>query len=171
MKLTISGLPPPMAMEDYSQPTKNVRLARDAWISKLGKHVGEFRKELMKSQQRYKKNYDKHLCIRRKHFEVGGYAFLRLEKNSEGKTTRRHKLAPIADGPFRVTTVKERTVVLERPDKTREEVSIDRVKPAPPRKDDHNAPMPSHSIATSKTLREEERNTLLKLRHYTSSTK
>eukprot|EP00171_Calliarthron_tuberculosum_P022605 IDg22605t1 len=35
MELTISRLPPHMAMEDYFQPTKNVRLARDAWISKL----------------------------------------------------------------------------------------------------------------------------------------
>eukprot|EP00171_Calliarthron_tuberculosum_P004364 IDg4364t1 len=87
-----------MAMEDYSQPMKNVRLAQDAWISKHGKHVGEFREELMKAQQRYKKNYDKHLRIRRKHFEVGRYAFLRVEKNSERKSTRKHKLAPIADG-------------------------------------------------------------------------
>eukprot|EP00171_Calliarthron_tuberculosum_P007282 IDg7282t1 len=51
-------------------------------------------------------------------------------------------LASIADGPFRVTTVKEKTVVIKRPDKTREEGSIDRVEPAPPLKDDHNAPMP-----------------------------
>eukprot|EP00171_Calliarthron_tuberculosum_P018817 IDg18817t1 len=36
MDLTISRLPPHMAMEDYSQPMKNVRLARDASISKLG---------------------------------------------------------------------------------------------------------------------------------------
>eukprot|EP00171_Calliarthron_tuberculosum_P002232 IDg2232t1 len=96
----------------------------------------------MKSQQRYKKNYDKNLRIRRKHFEVEGYAFLRVEKNSKRKSTRRHKLAPIADGLFRVTTVKERTIVFERPEKTREEVSIDRAEPAPQPKNDHNAPIP-----------------------------
>eukprot|EP00171_Calliarthron_tuberculosum_P006629 IDg6629t1 len=78
----------------------------------------------MKLQQRYKKNYDKHLRICRKHFEVGGYAFLRVEKNSEEKSTRRHKLAPIASGPLPVTTVKERTIVIERLDKTRKEGSI-----------------------------------------------
>eukprot|EP00171_Calliarthron_tuberculosum_P001758 IDg1758t1 len=78
MEFTISRLPPHMAMENYSQLTKNVRLARDSKISKLGKHFGEFRKELIKAQQRYKKNYDKRLRIRRKHFEVGGYTFLRV---------------------------------------------------------------------------------------------
>eukprot|EP00171_Calliarthron_tuberculosum_P005511 IDg5511t1 len=57
MELTISRLPPHMEMESYSQQTKNVRLARDACISKLGKHVCEFRKELIKAQQRYKRNY------------------------------------------------------------------------------------------------------------------
>eukprot|EP00171_Calliarthron_tuberculosum_P011861 IDg11861t1 len=38
MELPISRLPPHMAMENYSQPTKNFHLARDAWISKLGRH-------------------------------------------------------------------------------------------------------------------------------------
>eukprot|EP00171_Calliarthron_tuberculosum_P022850 IDg22850t1 len=52
---------------------------------------------------------------------MGRYAFFSVEKNSEGKSTRRHELAPIADGPFRVTTVKGRTIVIERPDRTREE--------------------------------------------------
>eukprot|EP00171_Calliarthron_tuberculosum_P023608 IDg23608t1 len=33
-------------------------------------------------------------------------------------------------------------IVIDRPDRTREEVSIDRVEPAPPPKDDHNAPNP-----------------------------
>eukprot|EP00171_Calliarthron_tuberculosum_P007317 IDg7317t1 len=131
-----------MAMENYSQPTKNVCLACDAWISKLSKHVSEFQKELIKLQQRYKKNYDKHLRIRRKHFEVGGYALLSVEKNSVGKSKRRNKLAPIADGILRVTTVKERTIVIERPDRTSEEVSIDRIEPATLLKDNHNTPMP-----------------------------
>eukprot|EP00171_Calliarthron_tuberculosum_P004259 IDg4259t1 len=63
----------------------------------------------------------------------------RTRRGNPQEDTNSHRLLI---GPFRVTTVKERTVVIERPDKTREEVSIDRVEPALPPKDDHNALIP-----------------------------
>lgn len=47
------------------------------------------------------------------------------------KAIRRHKKAPVADGPFTVTQGNGQTVVIERTDSFREEVSIDRVEPAP----------------------------------------
>eukprot|EP00171_Calliarthron_tuberculosum_P006371 IDg6371t1 len=44
-------------------------------------------------------------------------------------------------GSFRIITVKKRALVIERPDKTREELSNDRVEPAPPPKDNNNTSM------------------------------
>lgn len=62
---------------------------------------------------------------------AGGYIFLRVEKQSEKKRSRRHKLAPIANGPYPAVNVKDHTFVFERRDKTLEEVSLDRVEGAP----------------------------------------
>eukprot|EP00171_Calliarthron_tuberculosum_P003323 IDg3323t1 len=116
MELTISRLTPHIAIENYSQPTKNVRLSQDAGISNLGKLVGEFQ-ELIKAKQRYRKNYDKHL----------------------------HR--------------------------TKKEVIIDPVEPAPRPKDDHSALMPQLRYTSKRNTLEGGEEYPTEAQHYTLSTK
>lgn len=85
------------------------------------------------------RNFDKHL---RKNAEVirpGDNVFLRVERKDEKET--RHKLAPIAEGPFPVLRVDgaAKTVIIKRPDESLENVSRSRVTIAPkPENDDHH---------------------------------
>ena len=62
---------------------------------------------------------------------LGDDVYLRVERKDDTET--RHKLAPIAEGPFPVKKVDQenKTVFLERPDKTVENVSRSRVVLAP----------------------------------------
>lgn len=47
-----------------------------------------------------------------------------MDKSSKTKENLRRKLAPLADGPLWAITQKEQTFVIDRNEKTREEVSI-----------------------------------------------
>lgn len=130
MELVLSRAPPHLAMEQFTPELKDAHTAREQWLSQLGSHMGRIRHNLNKAQQRYKDNFDRRLRQRRKEFTTGGYAFLRVEKSSE-RPGRRHKLAPVAAGPFPVIRIGEQTIIIERPSGIREEVSIDRAEPAP----------------------------------------
>ena len=61
----------------------------------------------------------------------GDDVYLRVERKDD--TEKRHKLAPIAEGPFQVKKVdkENKTMLLEKPDNTVENVSRSRVVLAP----------------------------------------
>lgn len=93
--------------------------------------MGRIRLELNKAERRFKNNFDRRLRLRCKELTPGVHALLRVENLSE-RPGRRHKLAPLAAGPFPVINVGDETIIMERSSEIREEVSIYCAKPAPP---------------------------------------
>lgn len=83
------------------------------------------KQRLDKAQARYKKNFDKRL---RKQYELvtkGNEVFLPVKRKSAKE--HHHKLAPVAEGPFKVTKADNKTVVIQRSDRSVERVSRTRV--------------------------------------------
>ena len=80
-------------------------------------------------QTRYKRNYDNRLRKQSEKIQEDDYVYLRVERRDERE--HRHKLAAVAEGPYRVIETKENTVVIERQDKSVERVSRSRVVLAP----------------------------------------
>jgi len=127
--LILSKPPGPLALKPM--PTKEEPQGdfKRKWKHWLQETMHRTRTRLLKSQERYKRNYDSRL---RKQVEVvkqGDYVFLRVERKNP--KDHRHKLAPIAEGPFLVTKTDKNTVVIERSDRSVEKVSRSRVVLAP----------------------------------------
>lgn len=72
---------------------------------------------LEKVQVRYKKKYDA--------IHEDDYVHLRVERKNPKE--HRHKLAPIAEGRYKVTNVDDKTVAIEKTDRSVENVSRSRV--------------------------------------------
>lgn len=68
-------------------------------------------------------NFRRKLCKNSENIKSGYNVFLSVERKDETET--RHKLAPIAKGPFPVTKIEEvtKTVVIECPNRSVERVS------------------------------------------------
>ena len=130
-ELVLSRVPPDLVTEGPPSEQRSSRELREQWLLKLQEHMFKYKQALRSSQERYKANFDRRLRRRRKNVKAGGFVFVRVEKISLSDPRRTHKLAPIASGPFRVVEVRPHTVVIEHND-IREEVSLDRVEPAPP---------------------------------------
>ena len=79
------------------------------------------RTRLLKSQERYKRNYDARLRKQAEAVNQGDYVFLQVER--ENPKDHRQKLEPIAECPFLVTKIDKNTVVIERSDRLVEKVS------------------------------------------------
>ena len=88
---------------------------------------------ILKAQERYKKAFDKILRNTTEEVTPGDDVYLRIKRKDDRET--RHELAPISEGPFPVKKVykENKTVLLERPDKTVENLSRSRVILAPKR--------------------------------------
>ena len=129
--LVLSKPPGPLATS--LPPTEyNGRLDfKHKWKKWLAKVIPETQEKLRKSQERYKRNFDKRLRKNTDTIAPGDNIFLRVERKDDKDT--RHKLAPIADGPFPVLRVDNtaKTVVIKRPDNSVENVSRSRVALAP----------------------------------------
>ena len=78
---------------------------------------------------RMKRNYDERLRRHREVIKPGDFMFLRAERRDENET--RHKLAALAEGPYRVESVQGNTVVIVYHDNKVQRVSKDRVTLAP----------------------------------------
>lgn len=91
---------------------------------------------VQKSQQRYKRNFNKGLLKNSEVIKDGDNVFLPIER--KGKKGTRQKRAPIAEGPFPVFPVKgkAKTVVIKRSDKSVEKFSRSRVALAPKTEND-----------------------------------
>ena len=81
---------------------------------------------MMKTQARYKFNFDKRTRKVRDKPKVGGWIYL----DPDDGTKKRPKIQHSVLGPFKVIQVDERTVMIQR-DEVVERVAIDRVAPAP----------------------------------------
>lgn len=84
--------------------------------------------ELWKAQRRYKRKFDKELCRTRRDFEEGEFVFITKEIWKSDQP--RHKLAPIAYGPFKVTACNGETAAVQTQDLLAK-ISHDRVEWAP----------------------------------------
>ncbi len=87
---------------------------------------------IKKEQKRYKKYFDRRVRLPKRELSSGCFVFVRREY-ANLKTAKKHKLSPIADGPYLVIGVQETTVGLEI-DGQHERLSLDRVVqgPSPP---------------------------------------
>ena len=130
-ELVLSRPPPPLAIQSRPKVAQSVLESHDKWRQWLSKTIGEARKKLDQAQARYKRNYDKRLRRQSENILKGDNVYLRVERRDESQT--RHNLASVAEGPFKVESVKGNTVVILRPDNSVERVSRDRVTIAPAR--------------------------------------
>ena len=150
-ELVLSRIPPPVSIE--AEPTVSAYPSpgqyRDAWKSWLKKIVPVARKAMEKAQLSYKRNFDSRVRRPLPSIRVDEYVFLRKEYYNPEKE-RRHKLSPIADGPYRVVEVASDTVVLDI-DNQRERISRDRVSLAP----NPNLELATGTIASGDSEQEE----------------
>lgn len=68
---------------------------------------------MQKTLSRTKHNFD---LRRRNHIKVtqdGDWVILRVEKSND-KPGMRHKLAPMAEGPYQVIMMKDKTAIIQR---------------------------------------------------------
>ena len=111
-------------LEEFNS-ARQYHLKWQSWLSSL---MTTARKSLHKEQARYKRNFDARLRKPAYEVPVGSYVFLR--KEFVDKKESKHKLSPVATGPYRVAEVNKDTVVII--DGTmHERVSRDRVELAP----------------------------------------
>ena len=112
---------------------------RERWKYWLNQLMSTASAELEKRQARYKRNFDARL-LPVQQISEGSFVFIRRDHTP--RTESRHKLAPVADGPFEVVGADEHTVVVKI-DENVERVSRDRVelapKPAEPSDAGHSA--------------------------------
>lgn len=123
--------PPNMAAIEKLPGTGNLthKEARVAWLRRLGPAIHLARAEMDKAQARFKRNHDARLRKRKKNLCQGDFVWIRREKTAL-PAGNRHKLAARADGPYRVTQINEKTVIIDR-GPVRDEVHINRVEKAP----------------------------------------
>ena len=82
--------------------------------------------KLAKRQPKYKLDFDKRLRRNAEIIHPGDRVFVRKEYTNP-HVERKHKLSPVADGPYDVVEVNQDTVVIETEDGFRERLSRDRV--------------------------------------------
>ena len=124
--LVLSRPPPAIATKaEHSEPQTAADF-KNKWKANLQQTLATARKKLLETQARYKRNYDNRLRRTNTIIKPDDFVFLRVERRDDKET--RHKLAPIAEGPFRVKEVDtaSKTVVIEREDRSTENVSRSR---------------------------------------------
>ncbi|CAN8068181.1 unnamed protein product [Agarophyton chilense] len=129
--LVLSRNPPalPVALDDETEldaPTPAMYHLKRR--NDLKARAEEAAKELSKTQARYERNYDARRRRGNPAIRVGGHIFVRIERPDKQEESR-HKLLPIAAGPFKVVDLDEDTVVIKT-GKDIERVSHDRVEVA-----------------------------------------
>ena len=127
------------------------------WLSAL---MSTARAELRKAQHRYKANYYKRARIPKDDYEPGQHVYVRKDYANPREESR-HKLVPLATGPYRIISVNEDTVVVQMDD-LHERVSRDRVVLAPVQPDLDNArSQPARPDGTSGPTAQAEHHTEL----------
>lgn len=156
--LVVSRPIPPLLSEALSQePDTTPKKARLLWAKRLEAHVRTATAALHRAQARYKAHYDSRIRQPRSPPTIGGYVFVRREIATPSEHGQ-HKLAPVADGPFQVIEVTDKTVVIQRQLAT-ETISRDRVVIAPspqaqstPQGSPHNNPSRSGEYVVDRII-------------------
>ena len=112
-ELVLSQPPPALSIE--SRPTMDAAddayTYRELWKYWLTQLMSTASAELEKRQARYKRNFDARLRLPVLRISEGSFVFLRRDRTP--RTESRHKLEPVADGPFEVVGANEHTVVVK----------------------------------------------------------
>ena len=118
--------PPPEFSVDH-QPNRGKRPVRQDFVDRLKIALGKATRSLRKTQERYKRDFDKRIR-RARRLKVGEAVYLDI---SDG-AAKRDKLAFQVSGPFRILEVQRKgnTVVIQRGDVV-ERVSMNRVVRSP----------------------------------------
>ena len=132
-ELVLSKPPEPLALKPLPKEEPRGDFKKQ-WKHWLVDTMAKTRERLTKAQARYKKSYDARLRIQRENINVGDHVYLRVERRNPDE--HRQKLAPIAEGPYKVNKTDEHTIVIERPKRTVDKVSRSRVVLAPTPKTD-----------------------------------
>ena len=128
-ELVLSRPPTALALQAQSRKEQTPKEARDTWKSWLKSTLQTAKGKLDQAQARYKRNYDARLRRQTEKIVPDDWVFLRVERRDERE--HRHKLAAVADGPYKVNSTHGGTVVIQRPDNSVERVSRSRVVLAP----------------------------------------
>ena len=157
----LSKPPGPIAADLPPTEHENAATFREKWKTWLVKAITDTTDKLKSAQERYKRAFDKRLRKQREEIKQGDKVFLRVERKNDKDT--RHKLAPIAEGPYKVKSVNNdaKTVVIEYNDRTVENVSRSRVVLAPEPQSmqelqEKTSPMTIHDIVTGLPAPEED---------------
>ena len=130
-ELVVSRKPPPLAIE--SQPTiqevGDHATYKEKWKSWLSTLMSTAETAMKKVQNRYKANYDRRLRANAEIVKAGDRVFVRKDYTNP-RTETKHKLAPVATGPYLVVNADNSTVVIQHEDQ-QERVARDRVVLAP----------------------------------------
>lgn len=83
-----------IAPAEYNRPLD----FKHKWKTCLAKFIPEKQQKVKKSQERYKRNFDKRLRKEGETIRPGYHVFFRVERKEEKE--KRHKLFPVSKGPF-----------------------------------------------------------------------
>ena len=111
-ELVLSRPPPPLALQNKPKSYTDPLDAGPKWKRWLTKIVSEAKTKLEKTKARYKKNYDARLRKQSERINKNDYVYPRLERREENEHL--HKLAALAEGPFKILETKGNTVIIER---------------------------------------------------------
>jgi len=122
--LTVHSPQPGVAIQSHGGTKDGSSLSiKRAFMARLRKTIPKVAAALRKTQQRYKKNYEKNLATRNKDVRVGDYVYTKAHQ-------RRDKLSSLTLGPFLVVDLDDKTFVVKQGDEETR-VSLDQATPAP----------------------------------------
>ena len=129
-ELVLSKPPSSLALEALptlkGEPTS---VYHERWTRRLEALMSTAKRELRKAQKRYQRNFNRRQRLPVRDPKPNGYVFLRKDYH-EPKVGTKHKLAPVATGPYKVISVSDKTLVIKIGER-HERVSRDRVEIAP----------------------------------------
>ncbi|MGH0053543.1 MAG: DDE-type integrase/transposase/recombinase [Sphaerochaetaceae bacterium] len=114
----------PKLAQEQPDPSKYMQKWR-SWLRTLMSTAGA---EMRKAQDRYKRNFEHRMRRSCENITKGTHVFIRKEYFS--KEHPKHKLAPLADGPYEVIDCDDKTVVVEIGNQ-HERISRDRIVKSP----------------------------------------
>lgn len=122
--LTVHSPPPGVSIQAHGTTKDGSPLSvKRSFMARLRKTIPKVAEALRKTQQRYKKTYDKNLATRNKDVKIGDYVYLKAHQ-------REHKLSSPTNGPFLVVDLDDKTFVVQVGDEE-SRVSWDQATPAP----------------------------------------
>ena len=122
--LTVHSPQPGVAIQNHGGTKDGSPLSiKRAFMARLRKTIPKVAAALRKTQQRYKKNYEKNLSTRNKDVRVGDDVYTKAHQ-------RRDKLSSLTLGPFLVVDLDDKTFVVKQGDEETR-VSLDQATPAP----------------------------------------